>query len=72
MNKIENCNTCLHAASSNGHLEIVKFFISILNCDPNVTGCEGITPFHYAILSGNIPLIKYMIDDAKCYDTYKH
>ena len=36
---VVNCKS-KHIASLNGHLEIVKFFITELNCDPNIQTAE--------------------------------
>ena len=35
-------------AAHHGHLQVVKFFVSELNCDPNTPGWEGRTPLHAA------------------------
>ena len=50
----------------NGHLEVVKFILLTFDCNPNIRGYEGSPPLHFAVLSGNIALVKYMIEDLQC------
>ena len=45
-------STALHIATWNGHLKILKFFISDLNCNPNIPGLYGGNPLHYLSITG--------------------
>ena len=38
----------IHSAVVHAHLDIIKFFISDQNCDPNIPGQYGGTLLHYA------------------------
>ena len=62
--------TPFHAAALNGHLKIIKFFISELNCDPNTPGGNdqfaGTTALHLASQNGHLLLIKYLVEDQHC------
>ena len=62
-----NNDTVLHLAVERGHLNIVKFFISNLNCDPNIPGgpCGG-TSLHKAAEFGHLHIVKYLIDKQDC------
>ncbi len=41
--------TPLHYAALNGHLEVVKFLIEDMKCDPHATNNLGSVPLHLAI-----------------------
>ena len=41
-------HTSLHLAVYGGHLKVLAFFISQLNCDPNTPDRMGRTPLHTA------------------------
>ena len=64
----------LHYAASNGHLEVVKYFIVELHCDPsdnkNQYGGElndaGWTPLHYACRYGYLNIAQYLIREEHC------
>ena len=59
--------TPLHAAVRYGHLNIVQFFISEKNCDPNVRGSLAHRlPVHAAAQFGHLPIVKYLIDEQSC------
>ena len=60
----------LHFAASNGHLNIVMFFISELNCDPaNTPGERDRQALHFAVKNGHLPIVKYLIEDQHCDST---
>ena len=53
--------TALHLAVGEGHLNILQFFITDLNCDPNIPGGEsGGTPLHYAAVYDHLHIVKYI------------
>ena len=56
----------LHSAASNGHLDIIQFFISNQKCDPNFPGQCGWTLVHYATISGHLHIVKYLTDEQSC------
>ena len=56
----------LHSAASNDHLAVVKYLISELGCDPQITDKNGNTPLHYACLNGHLDITKYLISDCNC------
>ena len=56
--------TPLHTAILNGHLNIVKFFISAKNCDPNIPGSAiQRLPLHAAAEGGHLHIVKYLTDE---------
>ena len=58
--------TLLHAASSGGHLEIVKYLITECGCNPNSCDNFGITPLAYAIEWKCLEIVQYLITECKC------
>ena len=57
----------LHYAASNGHLEVVKYFIIELHCDPMVRETEyGHTPLHFACCCGHLNIAQYLIREEHC------
>ena len=52
-------STPLHTAVLNGCFNIVQFFISDLNCDPNIPGQHGGTPLHYAAEFGHLHIVTF-------------
>lgn len=40
----------------------LKFIKSMINVDLDYADFEGILPMHYAVLFGNIPTIKFLVD----------
>ena len=53
----------MHLACSNGHLEILKFWIRF-GCDINMTNSRnGWKPIHYAIKNGHLDILKYLCDN---------
>ena len=60
-------DTALHLAAQKGHLNILQFFISDQNCDPNIPGGQcGATPLHYATAFGHLHIVKYLINEQGC------
>lgn len=57
----------LHCAVFGCHLKVVAYFISELNCEPNVPcSFSELTPLHIATLSGHLGIMDYLINTAKC------
>ena len=66
-------DTALHLAVECGHLNIVKFFISNLNCNPNIPeGRCGGTPLHRAAEFGHLHTVKYLTDKQGCNPSCLH
>ena len=53
----------LHYAASNGHLEVVKYFIVELHCDPMDKNEYNDTPLHFA---GYLNIAQYLIREEHC------
>ena len=64
--KDEKGHIPLHYAARNGHLEVVKYFIVELHCDPMDKNCIGRTPLHYACYHGNLNIAQYLIIEEHC------
>ena len=67
-----NCNpnvkgqwdwTCLHAASHNGHLDIIKYLVDSQNCDLMIIDEDNNTPLHTAASRGYRQVVNYIIDN---------
>ena len=65
--KDEKGHIPLHYAASNGHFEVVKYFIVELHCDPMDNKNEfGRTPLHYACRHGYLIIAQYLIREEHC------
>ncbi|TCD66928.1 hypothetical protein EIP91_000706 [Steccherinum ochraceum] len=53
--------TALHAASSRGHLHIVKWLVEECGAIPDIEDREGETALHKAALHGHLPIIVYLL-----------
>ena len=65
--------TPLHIAALHGRLEIVKYLINELNCDPNIMISNvnndkfcGRTPLHNASQNGQLHVVKFLIENQHC------
>ena len=57
----------LHYAASNGHLEVVKYLIVELHCDPmDKNQYDGTTPLHYACRYDYLNIAQYLIREEHC------
>lgn len=61
--------TPLHAASYNGHLNVVKYLIEVWSAQTNLLSQEGWTCLHCAAMNGYLPVVKYLIEEAKVRST---
>ena len=59
-------NAPIHYAAYHGHLKVVRFFISELNCNPNLPGLWGRTPLHCAAQEGHLEVVQYLVEVLKC------
>lgn len=71
----ETLNTPLHMASANGHLEVVKYLLSLLPSDKakelvSVENFEGNTTLHWASLNGHLPIVELLCDEYEA-DAFK-
>lgn len=55
----------LHIASSCGHLELARYLIHKINCDPLSKTIT--TPLQLATLSDHVKIMNYMIVDSACF-----
>ena len=58
--------TPLHQASQGGHMNIIKYLITELDCDPTVSDNYGDLPLHIACSNGHLNATKYFITEQKC------
>ena len=59
----------VHIAALYGHLEIVKFFVTELNCDPNImitSNVPGRILLHNAAQGGHLHIVKFLIEVQNC------
>ena len=66
MSRDINNDTPLHIAALNGQLEIVRYYLEELKCDPNITGFNGRIPLHHACQNGHLNVIKYLTEVHNC------
>ena len=59
-----NSHTPLHAASIHGHLDIVKFLVCKIGCDPVNTNSEGQSCLHLAAQHGHLPVMRYLLEEV--------
>ena len=65
--KDEEGHIPLHYAARNGHLEVVKYFIVELHCDPmDKNNSYGWTPLHIACANGHLNIAQYLIREDHC------
>jgi ankyrin repeat protein len=55
----------LHAAASEGHLDIVKEMVSKFNAQVDIQNDAGTTPLFQAASSGRVETCKYLIEKGK-------
>ncbi|KAL3270517.1 hypothetical protein HHI36_021056 [Cryptolaemus montrouzieri] len=60
--KTRNGRNALHISALHGNVDNVKLLISKL--DPNSIDSSGNTPFHESVLSGNIQVIDYLVENG--------
>ena len=70
----------IHTAALCGHLKVVKYFTTEINCDPNVivTGdcsnrsinCGGRIALHHAAQRGHLNMVKFLVEQQKCNPTH--
>ena len=46
-------------------MDIIKFFISEMHCDPECRGHCGGTPLHLSSEKGHLDVVKYLISEVK-------
>ena len=61
----ESGNTAVHYSAERGHVNLLKFFLQDLNCDPNMKGKIGRTLLHSAAKGGHLHVLKYLIEEKK-------
>ena len=61
-----NQYTPLHKAALGGHIELVKFLILRLHCDPISKNVNNDTALHLAAKNGHLDIVQFFISDRKC------
>ena len=62
INTLNKCKQIpLHKACFNGHLDIAKFLMDNMNCDKTLRDDSGVNALGFAVCSGNLELIRYLI-----------
>ena len=56
----------LHYAASNGHIDVVKYFLEKQVCTPMAENSFGETPLHFACSNGHLEIAKYLIKNKSC------
>ena len=65
-NGIDHGFTPLHYASQGGHVNIIRYLVNELGCDPYTKSCNyGTLPLHMACLGGQLSATKYFIKEQK-------
>ncbi len=62
----KNNFTLLHCAAMFGQLNIMRYLIQDLSCDPNIPTVSGDTPLHIACYYGHINVGKYLVSIPNC------
>lgn len=55
-------STLLHAAASQGNVEVVKYLVDEKNANLNAKSTDGSTPLHWAIDSGKLNIVEYLVE----------
>ena len=55
----------LHYACENGHLDIVKYLVNTLHCDPQMQDTHGRSPLNLAAGKGRLEVVKFFLEDLK-------
>ena len=67
MARDEDNNTPFHLAALYEQVHVFRFFFQHLNnCDPNIRGELGWRPLQMACASGDLDLIKYLVEELNC------
>ena len=60
------CGQMLHKACENGFVDIVRYLVSELGCDPASPDNDGDLPIHIACVGGQLNVVKYLITNNYC------
>jgi ankyrin repeat protein len=62
---VDECGqNALHWASANGHLEMVRFLLTMTGANLEVTDNDGFTALHYACCYGHWEVVEYLVETA--------
>ncbi|KAK6461625.1 ankyrin repeat-containing domain protein [Scheffersomyces coipomensis] len=64
-------STPLHMAAGNGHLEVVKYFLTLLSKEEaikyaSIPNESGNTALHWAAFSGHLPVVELLVEEYQC------
>lgn len=62
----ERGNKPIHLAALYGHLEIVKYLVQDMKCDPNIPNLDGHRCIHAVVRNGYLEILKYLVEELKC------
>ena len=63
---MDNYDTLLYIATDLGHLDLVRYFVDVLNMDPNTQGFEDRAPLHHACAKGHHHIVRYLVENCHC------
>ena len=58
-----NDNTLLHFAAEVGSLDVLKYLIEDVSCNPSEKGWDGTTVLHAAAVKGKLAVVNYLLED---------
>ena len=56
----------MHWAARNGRIAVCDWLIHKKNIDVNIEADDGTVPFHFAVWTNNIPMVKWLVEVAHC------
>ena len=68
--KTSHSEVALIAAANYGHLEVTKFIIEDMKCDPNCKDHDERISLHHASEGGHLDVVKYLVDTHHCDPLY--
>jgi ankyrin repeat domain-containing protein 50 len=60
----EHGRSALHAACANGHLEIVRYLLTMTGAKLEAASNDGFTPLHFACSNGCLEVVEYLVETA--------
>ena len=60
-----NNDTLLHFVAERGKLEVLKYLIEEVGCNPATEGYQGASVLHSAAAAEQLQVVKYLVEDCK-------